>query len=177
MTRCTSKTPRRQEIWPAGCSERATAGSAFWPALRVRGLRTSGWRGSWRPVGENNDAGAGQRVIFGEYSAAGGAKALAKLVGAADPPDGVCCANDQIAIGALRAAKDLGLSVPGDIGITGFDDIEPAGYVEPALTTVANPAADYGRLTAELIIDRIEHRSLAPQEVIVQHRLVLRDSA
>jgi LacI family transcriptional regulator len=137
-------------------------------------IRLAGFLAACR---ENNDVGAGQRVIFGEYSAAGGAKALAKLVGAPDPPDGVCCANDQIAIGALRAAKDLGLSIPGDIGITGFDDIEPAGYVEPALTTVANPAADYGRLTAELIIDRIEHRSLAPQVVIVQHRLVLRDSA
>jgi LacI family transcriptional regulator len=126
---------------------------------------------------ENNDAAAGQRVVFGEYSVAGGAKALVQLVGAADPPDAVFCANDQIAIGALHAADELGLSVPGDLGITGFDDIEPAAYVRPALTTVANPAADYGRLAAELIIDRIEHRGLAPRELIIPHRLVVRDSA
>ena len=126
---------------------------------------------------ENNDVAAGQRVVFGEYSVAGGAKALVQLVGAADPPDAVFCANDQIAIGALHAADELGLSVPGDLGITGFDDIEPAAYVRPALTTVANPAADYGRLAAELIIDRIEHRGVAPRELIIPHRLVIRDSA
>ena len=126
---------------------------------------------------ENNDISAGQRVVFGEYSVAGGAKALVQLVGAADPPDAVFCANDQIAIGALHAADELGLSVPGDLGITGFDDIEPAAYVRPALTTVANPAADYGRLAAELIIDRIEHRGVAPRELIIPHRLVIRGSA
>ena len=108
---------------------------------------------------------------------AGGAKALVQLVGAADPPDAVFCANDQIAIGALHAAAELGLSVPEDLGITGFDDVEAAAYVRPALTTVANPAADYGRLAAELILDRIEHRGLAPRELIIPHRLVVRGSA
>jgi LacI family transcriptional regulator len=144
------------------------------PRLGPSDLRLAGFLAACQ---ESNDVGAGQRVVFGEYSVAGGAKALQRLIEAADPPDAVCCANDQIAIGALHAAKDLGLSVPGDLGITGFDDIEPAAYVRPALTTVSNPAGDYGRVTAELIIDRIEHRGLAPRETIVRHRLVLRDSA
>lgn len=64
----------------------------------------------------------------------------------------VMCVNDVLAIGALRAARQMGLSVPGDVSITGFDDIEIATLAEPALTTVHVPHREMGRRAAERLV-------------------------
>ena len=64
----------------------------------------------------------------------------------------VMCVNDVLAIGALRAAREMGLQVPGDVSITGFDDIEIAMLAEPALTTVHVPHREMGRRAAGMLI-------------------------
>ena len=69
------------------------------------------------------------------------------------------CGNDVLAVGALRRAKELGIDVPTDLSITGFDDIELAQIVTPALTTVHVPHREMGRKAAKELIEMVELRS------------------
>lgn len=93
-------------------------------------------------------------------------------------PDAIMCANDLIAIGVLDAARAAGLSVPRDLAIVGFDDIETANLVTPRLTTVINPATAVGAACAKVLLHRMQegptqqanHRALPT-------RLVVRESA
>ncbi len=79
----------------------------------------------------------------------------------------VFCFNDISAIGAIRALKDAGLSVPGDVSVVGFDDILSAAYATPSLTTVRQPLAEMGRRGAKVLLERIAR----PEEsVSIRHR-------
>lgn len=74
---------------------------------------------------------------------------------AMDPrPDAVFCANDLMAIGAMDAARELGLAMPEDVALVGFDDIEAAALLTPPLTTVVNPAYEIGEAAGRLMLDR-----------------------
>jgi DNA-binding LacI/PurR family transcriptional regulator len=83
-----------------------------------------------------------------------GANAFRRLAATSDAPTAVIAATDQVAIGALHAAHRLGISVPADVSIVGFDDIPFAAYTSPPLTTVENPIAAMARLAVDLAIDR-----------------------
>ena len=72
------------------------------------------------------------------------------------PFTAVAAANDLLAIGAIRALRERGLSVPEDVSVTGIDDIELSSYVEPPLTTVHLPKRDIGRLLVTGLIEQIE---------------------
>ena len=77
------------------------------------------------------------------------------------PPDAVFCANDLMAIGALDVAHELGLEVPADLGIVGFDAVDAvdaATIVSPTLTTVRNPAYDADSTAGDLLMSRISGR-------------------
>lgn len=74
-------------------------------------------------------------------------------------PTAVFARNDFTAMGALRAARELGLRVPADIAIAGFDDIPLAAYAAPPLTTVSQPIREQGEMAAQILVDRIEGRS------------------
>jgi LacI family transcriptional regulator len=78
----------------------------------------------------------------------------------ATPPTAVMCGNDVLAVGALRRAREMGLSVPGDVSITGFDDLELARIVTPALTTVHVPHRKMGREAARELVKMVEKKSL-----------------
>ena len=80
-------------------------------------------------------------VVLGEFSVASGETAARALLRVPDRPDAIVCADDLIAVGVLRACRDLGLRVPEDVQVTGIDDIELAGLVSPTLTTLAQPTA------------------------------------
>jgi LacI family transcriptional regulator len=87
------------------------------------------------------------------------------------------CFNDIAAIGALRALKDAGLSIPGDVSVVGFDDIQSAAYSMPSLTTVRQPLMEMGRRGAQILLDRIKDREKAyPAEVTMMPELVVRES-
>ena len=93
-------------------------------------------------------------------------------------PDAVFCANDLMAIGALDAARELGLRVPEDVRIVGFDDIEAASLVSPALTTIANPAYETGRSAGGLVLDRLQRRhSGRRRTVTLPCRLIVRETS
>lgn len=88
---------------------------------------------------------ASLRIVETAYSIANGGDALKQVMASDQPPTAVLCGNDVLAVGALSAARRLGLEVPGDLSITGFDDIELAEIVSPALTTVHVPHREMGR--------------------------------
>jgi DNA-binding LacI/PurR family transcriptional regulator len=98
------------------------------------------------------------------------------LLESRNPPTALFMTNDLMAIGALRAATDRGLSVPGDLSIVGFDDILLARYASPSLTSVSQPREAMGRIAAELAIERSGNRQRTPERRILDVTLVTRES-
>ena len=97
----------------------------------------------------------------------------------ADVPDvdGIVCANDLLAAGALHGLRAAGRTVPGDVAVTGWDDIPVAAYLHPTLTTVAPDVAALAAAAVERVVARIEGTSDAPwQQIVVPHRIVVRGS-
>ncbi|MDJ1016699.1 MAG: LacI family DNA-binding transcriptional regulator [Paracoccaceae bacterium] len=91
------------------------------------------------------------KVVETPYSVQNGRAAAEKLLQSDDRPTVLICGNDVLAVGAIAGAKSLGLSVPEDVSVTGFDDIEIAQIVKPALTTVHVPHRAMGREAARQI--------------------------
>jgi LacI family gluconate utilization system Gnt-I transcriptional repressor len=105
-----------------------------------------------------------------------GREALAKLL-AADPAiDAVFCSSDLLALGVLTEARVQGLSVPKQLAIVGFGDLEFAAAVDPALTTVHIKGAAIGRQAAQFIVDRAEGREVAERVVDIGFSIVERQS-
>lgn len=84
--------------------------------------------------------------------------------------------NDNSAIAAVRVIQDAGLRVPEDISVVGFDDIQPASYTRPALTTVRQPLREMGEIAAGTILARIEGRAEFQSEIAIQPQFVVRKS-
>ncbi|MCX8225816.1 MAG: LacI family DNA-binding transcriptional regulator [Sulfitobacter sp.] len=101
---------------------------------------------------------SGDQMVLTEtpYGIEAGEIAFRSTLAKAPNTTAVMCANDVLAIGALRAAKEMGLRVPDDISITGFDDIELAMLADPALTTVHVPHREMGRRAASMLIQMVK---------------------
>jgi LacI family transcriptional regulator len=109
--------------------------------------------------------------IQGGYGAA-----LGLLRSRPDPPTAIFAFNDNLAIGAMQAVRKLGLRVPEDVSIVGFDDSEEAAIVTPALTTVRQPLAEMGRMAVSLLTRLLENQRLEALRVELATKLVVRDS-
>jgi LacI family transcriptional regulator len=116
-------------------------------------------------------------VLLGDYHPESGQELSSLLLKRPDPPTALFMCNDLMAIGALRAAIQLGIRVPEDLSIVGFDDIELASYTNPALTTIAQPKAEVGSRAAQLLIEQISDRSRPCQRIVLPVRLVVRESS
>ena len=132
--------------------------------------RVAGWRGALAP----RAPGAARRC------AATGARARAtSSAGAlADDPDvtAVFVANDQMALGLLRALHEAGRDVPGDVSVVGFDDIPESAYFTPPLTTVRQDFNEIGRRSLALLLRRMAAATQGEPSVMIQPSLVLRSS-
>ena len=105
-----------------------------------------------------------------------GTAVATKLLTARKRPDGLICANDELALAALKTLLAADVAVPKDIVVTGWDDVMAARYVSPGLTTVRQPMAELGRLAAQRLHERVTgERSRARNDVLAT-QLVLRDS-
>jgi LacI family transcriptional regulator, galactose operon repressor len=93
-----------------------------------------------------------------------------------DLPDAIVCANDQMAIGVLKALTRAGIAVPGEVALVGFDDIFPASLGDPPLTTVRQPIRELGERACERLFERIAEPSLRPKVELLPIELVLRSS-
>jgi DNA-binding LacI/PurR family transcriptional regulator len=113
-------------------------------------------------------------VLAGDWSPRSGYQA-GRLLAARDDVSAVFVANDQMALGVLRAFQEAGVDVPGRVSVAGFDDIPEAAYFSPPLTTVRQDFAEVGRRSIALLLDQLAGR-VAPVRVVAPATLVLRAS-
>jgi LacI family transcriptional regulator len=112
----------------------------------------------------------------GDYSASGGARVIASLLdGGAEVPRAIVCANDQTALGAMHALARRGIGVPGDVAVTGFDDVPVARHLLPPLTTVRQPIRELGATAFDVLHSRISAGGGEP-DVVLAVRLIVRES-
>ncbi|MFC1236885.1 DNA-binding transcriptional regulator CytR [Vibrio sp. DW001] len=107
----------------------------------------------------------------------GGAKALRKLLSLPDAPTAIFCHNDTMAIGAIQEAKKLGLRVPQDLSVVGFDDIQFSQYCDPPLTTVSQPRYEIGRQAMLMMLELLKGRDVRAGSRLLETKLVIRNSA
>ena len=151
-----------------------TGPSDWWEAQE----RLAGWREVITDEGYSN---IDNLVVVGDWSAQSGEMGLLKLFDQDPEIDAVFISNDQMALGALKAARHLGLNIPDDLGIVGFDDIPEAPYFFPPLTTVRQDPRELGAMAVEWIHEIIQAQqkgaSLEPGVSWSEPRLVIRKSS
>lgn len=112
----------------------------------------------------------------GGFTEAGGRQAVAALLEAGRRPRAIVCGNDEMAIGALTALRAGRLRVPGDVAVTGFDDISAAHHLRPALTTVRQPMRELGERSVRMLLARISDPAAPRQSVVLPTQTVIRRS-
>ena len=115
-------------------------------------------------------------MVAGDFSAESGVRATEALLARGLPLTALVCANDEMALGALRAVRDRGLSVPVDMSIIGFDDIRLARFIDPPLTTVAQPMQEIGREAMTLLIDLLADPTTPARKRMLPTQLIIRAS-
>ena len=106
----------------------------------------------------------------------GGVRAAGSLLDLPNPPTAIFAFNDNLAIGAIQAARARGVRVPEDLSVVGFDDVELATIVTPTLTTVRQPLAEMGRTAVSLLMRLLERQAFETLHVELGTRLVVRES-
>ncbi|HTV12539.1 MAG TPA: LacI family DNA-binding transcriptional regulator [Acidimicrobiales bacterium] len=124
-----------------------------------------------RPI----DRPSAKRVLAGDLSAAWGEEAAARLA-KAGAPEAVVCANDLIAIGVLRTFRRLGVKVPQDVAVTGYDDLMVADMLDAGLTTVRQPLEQLGQEAVHFVLSGIESPDGPRRQLRLLPELVVRGS-
>jgi LacI family transcriptional regulator len=113
----------------------------------------------------------------GAFTEVGGARAVEELLAARrTPPGAIVFGNDEMAIGGLGVLRRHRLRVPGDVAVTGFDDIATGRHVRPTLTTVRQPMRDIGETAVRTLLDRLADASAPRHTAVLPTELVLRAS-
>lgn len=119
---------------------------------------------------------AADYALEAPFSPAGGYDAVHQLLSEGKQFTAILCANDMLAVGALKALKEHKLRVPRDVSLIGINDMETSRYLDPMLTTVAIPMGEMGALAAKMLIDRIHGGHKAPVKMIIPGTLICRES-
>ena len=114
--------------------------------------------------------------VASNWLISGGYEAAISLFDLKDPPTAIFAFNDNLAIGAMRAARSRLVRVPEDLSIVGFDDSEEAAIVTPALTTVRQPLAEMGRMAVSLLVRLLDKQRVEALRVELATRLIVRES-
>ncbi|MFG3203616.1 LacI family DNA-binding transcriptional regulator [Streptomyces sp. NPDC048192] len=138
-------------------------------------LRTEGYREALKAAGLPFDAGLVVPVEAFHWQ--DGLRAAGALMAREQRPDALLCLNDHLALGALRALHEHGCSVPGDLDVVGFDDIEASRFSVPSLTTVAPDKREIARVAVSLLLERIDDPDTAAvRDHVAGHRVIVRES-
>jgi LacI family transcriptional regulator len=118
-----------------------------------------------------------QLIVESGFTEDGGARATEKLLALRKPPTAIFAVTDFTAIGAYGVARRLGLRLPEDLAIAGYNDIPLASRLVPGLTTVRVPIHEFGSVAARMLLDQIDTGQLAPRRVLFAPELVVRGSS
>lgn len=113
-------------------------------------------------------------ITEGDFTETGGYYAMQRLLPA--KPDAVFATSDAMAIGAIRATRDAGLTIPQDVAFVGFDDLPMASLAEIQLTTMRQPVVQFGAQGVETLIDQIENGTTSPRRIIMDTELIIRET-
>lgn len=116
-------------------------------------------------------------VFYGNFNQAGGDQMAHQFLETSPRPTAIFAANDLIALGAMQLFEQVGIAIPKDVAVVGFDDIDAARLVRPRLTTIANPRYELGQIAAQLLFSRLKDPKQPHRHIILDTRLVLRDSS
>jgi LacI family transcriptional regulator len=144
------------------------------PALSPSTQRRAGWKQALAEAGVARREGD---LARGDFTSRSGYLAMESLLRRTPRPSAVFVCNDLMAFGAMAAAQEAGLRVPGQISIIGYDDIELAAFSSPALTTVAQPKLQIGTAAADLLLERVQSGRSEGRRVIFEPQLKIRASA
>lgn len=144
------------------------------PNFEATHLRLAGYRQAL----ENNGLPVEAQLIetAGDWNQDSGFRLAQQLMSRPDPPHAILCANDDLAAGAILGLSELGLKVPNDIAIVGFDDRPFAAHLPIPLTTVALPLVEMGELAAQTMFAAISGHTVTNEVTRVPCRLVVRGS-
>lgn len=115
-------------------------------------------------------------VQEGDFTLESGYNLMLKFIAMEHPPTAVFTANDEMAMGVVKAAKDHGLKVPEDLAVVGFDNISFSAIFEPALTTIAQPLFKMGQVSMQLLLQQIQGVQVSKIQHILESELIIRDS-
>lgn len=140
--------------------------------------REKGWRETMGNAGLTN---LEKIIVNGDWTAASGEIGLHNLIAKSPDIDAVFACNDQMALGALQAARQMGIKVPQDLGMVGFDNIPEAAYFYPSLTTIRQNVNALGALAVDQMCSIINAREIneefEPEVKWIQPRLIVRNSS
>jgi LacI family transcriptional regulator len=143
------------------------------PSISSSAERIEGYRDALGTVGIEPD---GHLMSLGGATRDDGYRAARRLLEAPDRPTALFTANNFMTVGAMLALSDLGLHVPDDISLVGFDDLEWTTLVDPPLTVVAQPASELGVVAAERVLARLAGGGGRPRRFKLETTLITRAS-
>ncbi len=147
------------------------------PARQPEGVTARRLRGYLAAFEAAGAAIPADRVVAGRASIDGGASAFHRAWGLGLRPTAVLAMSDAMAIGVMSAARELGLRIPDDLSVVGFDDIDLAAHVDPPLTTVHQPIRQKGADAVRLLLAEVEQREAnRPEHLRLETRLIVRAS-
>jgi LacI family repressor for deo operon, udp, cdd, tsx, nupC, and nupG len=137
-------------------------------------LRLRGYRRELRAAGLPAD---GLYVPTPDYKRASAAAAVHWLLSRDDPPDGIFCFSDELAVGVLRQLHEHGVRVPADISIAGFDDIDEARFAIPSLTSIRPDKAGIATAAMDTLMQRTQAPQARPRDIRIGYELIVRESS
>jgi DNA-binding LacI/PurR family transcriptional regulator len=144
--------------------------------VRAADLRIAGYRQALEEAGLPHDPELVREAV--PWSPRHGAQGVSELLRSRVPFDGLFCLTDGLAIGALRALAAAGVTVPDDVAVVGFDNIDESRFSVPSLTTVDGGRAEIARTAVDLLVERIEEKAprQPPRTITPPFRIVARES-
>ncbi|HJR81901.1 MAG TPA: LacI family DNA-binding transcriptional regulator [Anaerolineales bacterium] len=115
-------------------------------------------------------------ILRGDYHAQSGLEITNSILTMNPRPTAIFALNDLMALGALRAAAEAGCSVPEDLAVVGYDDLEIAHFTNPPLTTIAQPKKEIGIQAVNLLVDRMSRKNRPPSRLLLPPELIVRRS-
>ncbi|BBH23777.1 LacI family transcriptional regulator [Paenibacillus baekrokdamisoli] len=117
-----------------------------------------------------------EHIRFGDYKVRSGYEQMKEMLSTEAPPTAVFAVSDDMAVGAMNCIRDHNLRVPEDISIMGFDGSQLTELVRPTLTSMEQPIHLMGKVTMDVLLKQIEGDKIPAEDVVLEHRLVVRES-